>query len=79
MSLSGRRKHRRSNLFCLKATLGRYFVHSADLSRDTAIQMMLMTGARCSEVCDAVWGEFDLDRGVWVLPGRRRRPQSLGG
>jgi integrase len=47
-------------------------------SRDIAIRMMLLTGARCNEVCQAVWNEFDLDRGMWTLPGRRRKNPKPG-
>ena len=47
-------------------------------SRDITIRMMLLTGARCNEVCEAVWSEFDLDRRVWTLPGRRRKNVKPG-
>jgi integrase len=47
-------------------------------SRNIAIQVMLLTGARCNEVCEAVWREFDLDRRVWILPGRRRKNPKPG-
>ena len=39
---------------------------------------MLLTGARCNEACKAVWSEFDLDRGVWTLPGWRRKNTEPG-
>jgi integrase len=47
-------------------------------SRDVAIRVMLLTGARCNEVCEAAWSEFDLDRGVWTLPGSRRKNPKPG-
>jgi integrase len=47
-------------------------------SRDITIRMMLLTGARCNEVCEAVWSEFDLDRRVWTLPGCRRKNVKPG-
>jgi integrase len=47
-------------------------------SRDVAIRLMLLTGARCNEACEAVWSEFDLERSVWVLPGRRRKNPKPG-
>lgn len=77
MSLSGRRKQKKQ-LVLSQGDVGTLLRSLGGSSRDTAIQMMLMTGARCSEVCDAVWGEFDLDRGVWVLPGRRRKNPKPG-
>jgi integrase len=33
-----------------------------------AIRLLLLTGARKSEVLKAAWSEFDLDAGVWVKP-----------
>ena len=47
-------------------------------SRDIAIRVMLLTGARCNEVCQAVWREFDLDQALWTLPGRRRKNVKPG-
>jgi integrase len=47
-------------------------------SRNIAIQVMLFTGARCNEACEAVWSELDLDRRVWILPGRRRKNPKPG-
>ena len=47
-------------------------------SRDIAIRVMLLTGARCNEACEAVWSEFDLDQRVWTLPGRRRKNVKPG-
>jgi integrase len=47
-------------------------------SRSIAVRVMLLTGARCNEVCKAVWSEFDLDRGVWTLPGWRRKNSKPG-
>jgi integrase len=47
-------------------------------SRSISIRVMLLTGARCNEVCQAVWGEFDLDRGMWTLPGLRRKNPKPG-
>ena len=50
----------------------------SDTPRDNAVRTMLMTGARSSEVCFAPWGEFDLDRAVWTLPGGRRKNVKPG-
>jgi integrase len=35
------------------------------------VQMLLLTGARRDELREAPWGEFDLDGGLWTLPGDR--------
>lgn len=42
-------------------------------AHDLAARFMLLTGARCSEVCSAAWGEIDLDNRVWTVPGSRRK------
>ena len=42
-------------------------------AHDVAARFMLLTAARCSEVCDATWDEIDLDRGVWTIPASRRK------
>ncbi len=42
-------------------------------AHDVAAQFMLLTGARCSEVCDATWDEIDLANRVWTIPGSRRK------
>jgi hypothetical protein len=47
-------------------------------SRGIAVRVMLLTGARCNEACKAIWSEFDLDRGVWTLPGSRRKNSKPG-
>jgi integrase len=49
-----------------------------DASRDDAVRTMLLTGARLNEVCSATWREFDLDNGLWRLPGRRRKNVKPG-
>ena len=36
-----------------------------------AIRLLLLTGARRSEVFGAEWTEFDLDRGLWTKPAGR--------
>jgi integrase len=35
------------------------------------VQMLLLTGARRDELREAPWAEFDLDGGMWTLPGDR--------
>lgn len=50
----------------------------ADTPRDRAIRMMLSTGARCNEICGAIWREFDLERGQWTLPSSRRKNTKPG-
>lgn len=45
----------------------------SDAPRDNAIRMMLSTGARCGEACGATWREIDLEHGMWIIPGGRRK------
>lgn len=40
----------------------------ADQSVANAIRLMLLTGARRTEALSATWGQFDLERGIWVKP-----------
>jgi integrase len=35
------------------------------------VQLLLLTGARRDELREAPWTEFDLDGGMWTLPGER--------
>jgi integrase len=42
-------------------------------SRDIAVRMMLVTGARFNEVCLAKWREVDFARATWTLAGSRRK------
>jgi integrase len=42
-------------------------------AHDIAARFMLLTGARCSEVCDATWDEIDLCKEVWTIPGDRSK------
>lgn len=39
----------------------------------SAIRLLLLTGARRSEVAAMCWSELDLDSGVWVLPPERTK------
>jgi integrase len=37
------------------------------------VQLLLLTGQRKSEVSDAEWSEFDLERRVWTIPAPRMK------
>jgi integrase len=41
-----------------------------------AVQLMILTGQRRSEVLDAEWREFDLERGLWSIPRERAKNDS---
>lgn len=38
-----------------------------------ALRLLLLTGARASEVTDMPWSEVDLDEAIWVLPAERSK------
>ncbi len=38
-----------------------------------AFRLLVFTGARRREVTKAKWQEFDLDKGLWVIPGSRTK------
>jgi integrase len=38
-----------------------------------ALKLQLVTAQRKGEVIDAEWSEFDLDEGIWTIPGRRAK------
>lgn len=38
-----------------------------------ALQFIILTATRTSEVLNAQWSEFDLDAGVWVIPKERMK------
>ena len=38
-----------------------------------AVQLMILTGQRRSEVLEAEWREFDLERGLWSIPRERAK------
>jgi integrase len=68
----------KKQLVLSQADVGKLLRSLGGSSRDVAIRVMLLTGARCNEVCEAVWSEFDLDRGMWTLPGWRRKNPKPG-
>jgi integrase len=41
-----------------------------------AIRLLLMTGARRSEVLSATWAEFDLERGEWIKPSAHTKRKT---
>jgi integrase len=41
-----------------------------------AVQLMILTGQRRSEVLEAEWREFDLERGLWSIPRERAKNDS---
>jgi integrase len=38
-----------------------------------AMKLLILTGQRESEVCEAEWAEFDLEAGLWCLPAERTK------
>jgi integrase len=42
-----------------------------------AIRLLLLTGARRTEVLAATWDQFDLDTGVWVKPSSHTKQKKM--
>jgi integrase len=42
-----------------------------------AIRLIALTGSRKSEVLQATWSEFDLERGVWTKPSHHTKQKKL--
>ncbi len=40
-----------------------------------ALRFTILTAARTNEVLGAVWGEFDLDAGLWTIPAQRMKAE----
>jgi integrase len=38
-----------------------------------AVRLLLTTGQRVNEVCQAAWAEFDLEAGTWTIPASRSK------
>ncbi len=38
-----------------------------------ALELTILTACRSGEVLNAVWSEFDIDGGVWTIPGERMK------
>ncbi|MEJ0063319.1 MAG: integrase arm-type DNA-binding domain-containing protein [Alphaproteobacteria bacterium] len=38
-----------------------------------ALEMVIYTASRTGEVIGATWPEFDLDKGLWIIPGSRMK------
>lgn len=45
-------------------------------STRAALLFLILTAARSGEVRGATWGEFDLDAGVWTVPGERMKAKE---
>ncbi|WP_233863999.1 tyrosine-type recombinase/integrase [Paraburkholderia adhaesiva] len=41
-----------------------------------ALLFLILTAARSGEVRGATWGEFDLDAGIWTVPGERMKAKE---
>src|SRR5215813_13974840 len=41
-----------------------------------AIRLLILTGSRESEVLEAEWGQFDLERGIWTKPSHHTKQKK---
>lgn len=44
-----------------------------DAQSALALRLIILTATRSGEVRKAVWSEFDLDKGIWVIPAERMK------
>ena len=58
------------------ARLGVALAESKEKSSANAIRLLLLTGARRSEVLKARWSEIDLEAGVWVKPSAHTKTKK---
>jgi integrase len=56
-----------------RVEVGRFWGELGWRTHDAAARFMLLSGARCGEVCGATWGEIDLETGQWTIPAARRK------
>ncbi|HZG44914.1 MAG TPA: integrase arm-type DNA-binding domain-containing protein [Allosphingosinicella sp.] len=54
------------------AFMARLMSLTPSIGRD-ALKLTVLTGTRSGEVRNAVWGEFDLDNGIWSIPAARMK------
>ena len=54
-------------------TIDNPFLCKSDPVTLAAMKIIILTGQRASEVCNAEWAEFDLDAGMWRLPALRTK------
>lgn len=57
------------------AKLAAVLNHRKDAASD-AVKLLLLTGARRSEVLKATWGQFDLDKNLWIKPGATTKQKT---
>lgn len=53
-------------------------VYASDIRRPLklAIHLLVLTMVRKAELTEAAWAEFDLDKGVWRIPGDRMKKEK---
>lgn len=48
-------------------------LRAQDNISSSALEFLILTAARTNEVIDATFDEFDLDKGVWIIPAARMK------
>jgi integrase len=51
-------------------------VEDQDLLWRDYVRLLILLGVRRNELSEAVWSEFDLDRGVWEIPAKRMKAKE---
>lgn len=58
---------------CLPELFAKLARYQGDPSTLAALRLAILTAVRPGEVRHARWEEFDLDRGLWIIPGQRMK------
>lgn len=64
---------RLDELAAIWGALGDSSICRSDPVTVAAMKLLILTGQRESEVCNALWAEFDLDYGLWRIPAERTK------
>ena len=61
----------------MAAALSKIRASNASPAARLAVEFMALTAARSGEVRGAVWGEFDLNAAIWVIPETRTKTKTV--
>ena len=53
-------------------------VSKTETNFPAAMRFLMLTATRLNETCEATWSEFDLEAGVWTIPGHRIKNTKPG-
>ncbi len=65
--------------FLLDSELRSILPHLVDEPYARACRLLLLTAVRLGELAKATWGEIDIEKGIWTIPGNRRKDVRSSG